>query len=97
MTIQEIIQQAQRLSLTDQIRLVSQLIQLVEKKLPFTTPKSTSPGTTPQTAEPQFDKTPEKVDFRELSGLLYRPEQPPVSSDAMNAAIEAEAGRLLMS
>ncbi len=95
MTIQEIIQKAEALSITDQIHLVSQLIQLVEKKLQVTTPGSASQELIPQNIEAQPDKVPEKIDFRELSGLLYSPEQPPVSIEAMNTAIEEEAGRLL--
>lgn len=55
MTIQEIIQQAQRLSLSDQMHLVSQLIQLLEHAMQtaFTVPEpKTEPQIEPLPASP---------------------------------------------
>jgi hypothetical protein len=85
MTIQEIINEVRLLSITDQIQLVSQLMQLVGRTL------TTSPATVKLLPE----TTTEETDFRKLSGILCRPKQPSVSVEAMNAAIEEEVGRLL--
>lgn len=85
MTPQEMIRAAKRLSLNDLVYLVSQLAQLIESQV------------TQAPVEKKLPKEPRKpiTSFRELSGLLYRADQPSVSIEEMNAAIEAEAGNLL--
>ena len=57
MTVQELVKAAQKLSLSDQMQLVSQLMQLVTQKLPF-------PG---QTAE---DVTPLNIEDDPIVGMF---------------------------
>ena len=94
MTIQDIIQQAQHLSLREQVSLMRQLTQLIEDNMQRSAPISevNNKEAPDQTGAPSHSP---KTDFRELSGFLYRPEQPSISVEEMNAAIEAEANRLL--
>lgn len=74
MTPQEIIHAAERLSFKDLVYLVSQLIQLIEAQV------------TKSTAEKPIIEEAPTINFRELSGLLYRPEQPAVSIDEMSTS-----------
>lgn len=91
MAIRDIIQQAQHLSLREQVSFMRQLTQLIEDNVQRSAPTQIQEA--PQ--EREVSSPSQRTDFRELSGFLYRPQQPSISVEEMNTAIAAEAKRLL--
>ncbi|MGB7414194.1 MAG: hypothetical protein WA902_08295 [Thermosynechococcaceae cyanobacterium] len=92
MVIKDIIQQAQHLSLQEQVSLMRQLTQLIEDNIKRSAPTT---GTKEAPQEIEASSLSPKTDFRELSGFLYRSQQPSISVEEMDTAIAAEANRLL--